>query len=374
MTRSSRKRSTSDLVVVANRLPVDRVVDEDGNATLAPLPGRTRLGARAGDARQQRRLDRLAGRHRGRPRAVRGRRAHPGPGHHVRPGVHRVLRGLLQRHPVAALPRPRRQAVLPPRVVGLLRHRQPALRRRGREVRRRGRGRLGPGLPAPAGPGDAARAAPRPADRVLPAHPVPAGRAVLPAAVAPADPRGPARRGPGRLPALRRRRRTSSASSASASATRPTATRSTSPTAGWCRPARSRSRSTLPASRSWPAPRPVAARAEGDPARPRQPHAAVPGHRPARLHQGHLRPAACLQRADRRGRLQRRGRAVRPGRHARHASASTSTASSATTSTAWSAGSTATSDGSAGRRSPTCTRPSRARRWRPSTGPPTSWW
>ena len=38
------------------------------------------------------------------------------------------------------------------------------------------------------------------------------------------------------------------------------------------------------------------------------------------------------------------------------------------------AASTATSGGSAARRSPTCTRPTRARRWRRSTAPPTSWW
>ena len=54
----------------------------------------------------------------------------------------------------------------------------------------------------------------------------------------------------------------------------------------------------------------------GDPARPGQPEEAVPRHRPARLHQGHLRPAARVQRADRRGALQRRGRVVRPGGHA----------------------------------------------------------
>ena len=48
--------------------------------------------------------------------------------------------------------------------------------------------------------------------------------------------------------------------------------------------------------------------------------------------------------------------------------------SCATTSTGWSAGSTATSAGSAARRSATCTRPTRARRWRRSTAPPTSWW
>ncbi len=67
--------------------------------------------------------------------------------------------------------------------------------------RRRGRDRLGPGLPAPARAGDAARAPTRPADRVLPAHPVPADRAVHADAVPRRDPARAARRRPGRLPA-----------------------------------------------------------------------------------------------------------------------------------------------------------------------------
>ena len=85
-----------------------------------------------------------------------------------------VLRGLLQRHAVAALPRPRRQAGVPPRVVGRLRHGQPAVRRQGRRGRGQGRHGLGARLPAAAGAADAARAAARPPDRLLPAHPVPA--------------------------------------------------------------------------------------------------------------------------------------------------------------------------------------------------------
>ena len=50
-----------------------------------------------------------------------------------------LLRGVLQRHPLAALPRRRRQAGVPPGVVGRLRHGQPALRREGRRPRRRER-------------------------------------------------------------------------------------------------------------------------------------------------------------------------------------------------------------------------------------------
>ena len=65
------------------------------------------------------------------------------------------------------------------------------------------RRRVGAGLPAAAGPPDAARAAPGPADRVLPAHPVPAGGAVRPAAVAPPGAGGAAGGGPRRVPAAR---------------------------------------------------------------------------------------------------------------------------------------------------------------------------
>ena len=54
-------------------------------------------------------------------------------------------------------------------------------------------------------PQAAAPAATRRADRLLPAHPVPAGRAVHAAAVADPDHRRPARRRPDRLPAARRR-------------------------------------------------------------------------------------------------------------------------------------------------------------------------
>ena len=51
-----------------------------------------------------------------------------------------VLRGFLERHPVAAVPRRHRQADLPPRVVGPLRRGEPALRR-GHLAGRRARAR-----------------------------------------------------------------------------------------------------------------------------------------------------------------------------------------------------------------------------------------
>ena len=204
----SRRRNAADLVVVANRLPVDRVVDDDGEVSWRPSPGglvsalepimRRNNGAWIGwpgDASSEADQDTEPFDHHGLTLV---------PVAPLRAGGRGVLRGLLQRHPVAAVPRPRGQAGVPPRVVGLLRHRQPALRRRRRQVRRRGRDRVGAGLPAPARARDAARAAPRPADRLLPAHPVPAGGAVQPAAVAAPDPGGTARCRPGRLPALRR--------------------------------------------------------------------------------------------------------------------------------------------------------------------------
>ena len=165
-------------------------------------------------------------------------------------------------------------------------------------------------------PGDAARAAARPADRLLPAHPVPAGRAVPAAAVAPPDPRGPARRRPGRLPAPAAPPRTSCAWCASGSATRPTATWSTCPTAAPSRAAAfpisidAAGFEELARSEGWPQRAKEIREALGNPRK------VFLGRRPARLHQGHLRPAARVRRADRRRPVRRRGRGVRPGRDA----------------------------------------------------------
>ena len=214
-------------------------------------------------------------------------------------------------------------------------------------MRRRGRHRLGAGLPAPAGAGDAARAAPRPADRLLPAHPVPAGRALL------ASCRGAARSSRGcsaptwSASSCRVRPPTSSAWCASGSATRPTATRSTCRTDGSCR------RAAFPISIDAAGLRGAGPLRGGrgagrrDPRGARQPAQGLPRHRPARLHQGHLRPAARLRRADRRGRRSTSRTPSSSRSRRRLASASSSTASCATTSTGWSAGSTATSAGSA---------------------------
>ena len=203
--RKSTSSGNSDFVVVANRLPIDMERLPDGTTTWKRSPGGLVTA-----------LEPLLRKHRGawigwpgvadgpeEPIVEDDLQLYP-----VRlsdDDVRRVLRGLLQRHAVAALPRRHRQADLPPRVVGPLRRRQPALRRGHLAGGRRGRDGVGAGLPAAAGPEDAADAAPRSDDRLLPAHPVPAGRAVHADAVAHRDHRRPARRRPGRLPPARRR-------------------------------------------------------------------------------------------------------------------------------------------------------------------------
>ena len=129
-----------------------------------------------------------------------------------------------------------------------------AVNQRFAERPRRRRGRawrgVGAGLPAPAGAGHAPRAAPGRADRFLPAHPLPAERAVPPAALAGPHPRRPARRRPGRLPATGRGVELRSGWCGSGSATRPTATGSSWPTDATSWPAPTRSRSTSRGSRA----------------------------------------------------------------------------------------------------------------------------
>ena len=146
-----------DLVVVANRLPVDCHGRRRRDRQLAALPRRPGHGARARDAERRRRLGRLGRRPRPRARPLRRRRHAAGPGDAERGRGRALLRGLLQRHPLAALPR---------------RHRAPAFHRQWwdayRTVNQRfaeaaaeqaadGADRLGARLPAPARPGHAAR-------------------------------------------------------------------------------------------------------------------------------------------------------------------------------------------------------------------------
>ena len=323
---------------------------------------------------QQRRLDRLARRHRRGARAVRGRRAC------------RWCRSPCRSRSCAEFYEGFSNATLWPLYHDLVAKpefhrewwdayvtRQPALRRRRREVRRRERDRLGAGLPAPArarrccascGPtcGSASSCTSRsrrpscsPSCRgaarssrgcsapTSSASSCPGAAAELrPAGAGAGRPQDPPRLG---LPA-RRPRGAGPAFPISIDA------------AGFEELARSE---------------PVAARAEeirDDLGNPKKLFLGVDRLDYTKGIYARLRAFSELI-AD--GRLQRRGRGLRPGGDARRANGSTSTASSATTSTAWSAASTATSAASADRRSPTCTRRSRARRWPRSTAPPTSW-
>ena len=309
-----------------------------------------------------------------RPRAVRRRRPDAGAGAAERAGDRGVLRGLLQRHPVAALPRRRRQAGVPPRVVGRLRRGQPALRRAGRRGGRRGRHRVGAGLPAAAGAADAARAAPRPAHRLLPAHPVPAGRAVPAAALAPPDPRGAARRRPGRLPARRRRGQLRPAGAPAGRPQDPPRHRSTCPTAGPCGRRRSRSPSTPRASRSWPASEAVAARAAGDPRGARQ-----PAHGASSASTGSTTPRASTPGCARSASWSRDGELdVEDAVFVQVATPSRERVEQYRILRDDIDRLVGRINGDFGRdrharRSPTCTPPTRARRWPRSTGPPTSW-
>ncbi len=279
-------------------------------------------------------MGRLAGHRRPRRGAVRRRRHLDHPRHPHRAGPRRVLRGLLERHAVAAVPRRHRAAELPPRVVGHLREGEPALRRRGREGRRARRHGVGAGLPAAARAEDAARAAPGPHHRLLQPHPVPALRHLLAAAVAHADHRGAARRRRHRLPARGRR--------GQLRARGPPALRVHYPRIHRRRararrhPAHrprhqaveARARAPHPPGRREALPdldRRAQLRGDGqgpghpgarppDPRRPRRPEDDPAGRRPAGLHEGHRPPPEGVRRAPRRGTRLGRGRHARAGR------------------------------------------------------------
>ena len=202
--------------------------------------------------------------------------------------------------------------------------------------------------------------------------PFPPGRALQPAAVAPPDPRGAARRRPDRLPARRRRRQLRAPGP-------PPRRAQDAPRPGL--PARRPDREgrglpDLDRLRGLRGARPLRGRAGAgrrDPRGARQPAQGLPRHRPPRLHQGHRGPAARVRRADRRGRARRRGRRLRAGGHPVARAGRAVPHPARRHRPAGRAGSTATWARSASRRSPTSTRPTRARRWRRSTGPPTSW-
>ena len=331
--------------------------------------------ARAGHAAPRRRLGRLARVARRRPGAVRGRGHEPDAGTPVRRGGRALLRGLLQRHAVAAVPRRHRAAGVPPASGGTPTSRvNQRFAEAAAEVAAEGARRLGAGLPAAARPADAARAASRPADRLLPAHPVPADGAVHAAAVAAADPRGPARRRSRRVPAPRRRANFARLAAASLgsrrSGDRDHARR---PDAG-PRAAHSRSRSTSPSSTSWPHSR----RSRRGPREirdgPRQPEARPPRRRPARLHEGHPAAAARLSAScsTRAGSARGRRSSCRSPRRAASGSSSTAAARRHRATVG-------RINGDARRdRTPGHQLPARvvraAKRWWRCSWPPTSWW
>ncbi|CAA9434826.1 MAG: Trehalose-6-phosphate synthase, partial [uncultured Pseudonocardia sp.] len=278
------------------------------HAPLEAQPGRAGHGAGADAAQPEGRVGRLA-RRPGRPGGpVRGGRAPAAPRRAVGPGGRGLLRGLLQRHALAALPRRRGPAGVPPALVAGLRAGQRALRR---GHRRRGRARrhgLGAGLPAPAAADRAPRAAARPEDRLLPAHPLPAHRAVPAAALAHPHRRGTARRRPRRLPHPRRRAQLPLARLAlHRGDPGPRSQRADLP-----RPLGEARRvpdlHRLRAPRRDLAQRRRPAAGEEHPGGPREPRADHPRRRPARLHQGHRRAAPRVRGAARRG----------PGRRHRH--------------------------------------------------------
>ena len=223
---------------------------------------------------------------------------------------------------------------------------QPAVRAGRRRPGRPGRDGLGARLPAAAGPEDAARAAARPAHRLLPPHPVPAAGALRAAAVAQAGGRGAARRGPRRLPAGRRRRELRARGP---SAHGPDHARADDhaddadghgPT-GTCAPPRSPSRSTRTRSTSWPAPtrsRSARSRSAASWATPSSCCSASTGSTTPRASGTGSRPtASCWRRT---GCPRRARRSCRWPARAGRTWARTS--SCATTSSCWSAASTAT--------------------------------
>ncbi len=310
-------RPTYDLVIAANRLPVDKVVTDTGEVEWRRSPGglvtamesvmRSQPGAWvgwAGDTGEE------------------ASEPFDEDGIHLRPGAAvgrrgaRLLRGLLQRHAVADLPRRHRAGLLPPRLVVELPDRQPALRRGRRRGGGRGRPRVGAGLPAPARAGPRAQAAPRRAHRVVQPHPLPSGRALRPAALAhPAARRPPRGRlprlpAPGRLAQLRAR--------VPPAARRPHEARHRhrrgQPSPGAC--------GRHPHLRRLQGPRgarPATGRHGASPRDPRQPGRPRGAHarrRPARLHQGHPAPAQGLRGAAQRAPHRPAGGDPRAGRHA----------------------------------------------------------
>ena len=222
-----------------------------------------------------------------------------------------LLRGLLERHDLAAVPRRHRRAPLPPRLVGGLLSGSIA----------------GSRMPPPRSPPRARPSgcrttscsscrsmlrelAPRPDHRLLPPHSLPGIRPLLAAAVAAPGARGPARRRRHRIPARGGCRQLRAGRAPAAALRDEGVGHHACPNARRHQP-RSRSRKAFPisidassyielAQRA-----DVQARAARDPREPRQPEAHPARRRPARLHQGHPPPAEGVRRAARRRQARR---------------------------------------------------------------------
>ena len=227
---------------------------------------------RAAVGQAARGLDRLAGHPGRRTRADHRRRRSLSPHHAVRGRGRRLLRGFLQRHALAAVPRRRRRLGVPPAVVGRLPEGQPAVRR-GRRRRCRSGLRSSGCTTTNCNwcPQMLRRLRPDLQDRLLPAHPVPAGRAVHAAAAPRRDHHRAARRRPGRIPTARRRPELRQAGPP-ADRGRGQRRNASSTTAGPFGPPPSRSPSTPPGRPNWPGARtceptrPAAARGSRQPA------------------------------------------------------------------------------------------------------------
>ena len=195
------------LLIVSNRLPVT-VKSDDGAPAVTPSTGGLATGMSGPHERARRAVDRLARRSRPACPATRARRwigasrscgSSPVPLSRGRGRA--LLRGLLERGPLAALPLLDRAPAAGGARLRRLRGGERAVRRRRRRaVRSRATSSGSTTTSSCCVPRAAPRARPRRADRVLPPHPVPVLRDLPHAAAARAAPRGAARRRPHRLP------------------------------------------------------------------------------------------------------------------------------------------------------------------------------
>ena len=194
-----------DFVVVANRLPVAVVESPDGSAGVAAQPGRPGQRAGAGHAAGRRCLGRLVRDGGNRPGPVRHRRHAPGRRAALGRRGRAVLRRVLQRHAVAAVPRRDRPAAVRRPLVGRLHAGQRPVRGNGGRVRGAPRDGVGARLPAAVGARLLRRRRPDLRIGFFNHIPFPGYEIYRTAAMAPADRAGTARRRPDRVPTPSRR-------------------------------------------------------------------------------------------------------------------------------------------------------------------------